>query len=88
MLSVKETTNNPIESGFKLDGDYSDKELAMLETHSYQCPYCGEAVEALLDLSAGDQHYIEDCSVCCRPVVLDLHTDGCDWQLAVAREDD
>ncbi|WP_312233388.1 CPXCG motif-containing cysteine-rich protein, partial [Stutzerimonas nitrititolerans] len=48
----------------------------MLETQPYQCPYCGEVVEALLDLSGGDQQYTEDCSVCCRPVVLDLRTDG------------
>ncbi|WP_313133196.1 CPXCG motif-containing cysteine-rich protein, partial [Stutzerimonas nitrititolerans] len=40
----------------------------MLETQPYQCPYCGEVVEALLDLSGGDQQYTEDCSVCCRPV--------------------
>ena len=25
-----------------------------------------------LDLSAGDQSYIEDCSVCCRPIQLTL----------------
>ena len=36
----------------------------MLESQDYQCPYCGEVVEALLDLSGGDQQYIEDCSVC------------------------
>ncbi|MGE6659193.1 CPXCG motif-containing cysteine-rich protein [Pseudomonas sp. NPDC077408] len=60
----------------------------MLETQDYQCPYCGEGVEALLDLSGGDQQYIEDCSVCCRPIVFDLRTDGSDWQLDVRREDD
>ncbi|WP_312245792.1 CPXCG motif-containing cysteine-rich protein [Stutzerimonas nitrititolerans] len=60
----------------------------MLETQPYQCPYCGEVVEALLDLSGGDKQYTEDCSVCCRPVVLDLRTDGRDWQLEVSREDD
>ncbi|MEE4463826.1 CPXCG motif-containing cysteine-rich protein, partial [Azotobacter chroococcum] len=55
---------------------------------SYQCPCCGETVEALLDLSAGDQQYIEDCPVCCRPLLFELHTDGIDWTLAVRREDD
>jgi len=62
--------------------------MPMLETQPYQCPYCGEVVEALLDLSGGDQQYTEDCSVCCRPIVLDLRTDGRDWQLEVSREDD
>lgn len=60
----------------------------MLESQAYQCPYCGERAEALLDLSAGDQQYIEDCPVCCRPIIFDLHTDGIDWTLDVRGEDD
>ena len=60
----------------------------MLESEDYQCPYCGEWCNALLDLSAGDQQYIEDCSVCCRPIVFDLHTDGENWTLQVRREED
>jgi endogenous inhibitor of DNA gyrase (YacG/DUF329 family) len=60
----------------------------MLETQDYQCPYCGEPVEAVLDLSAGDQQYIEDCPVCCRPIVFSLSTDGVDWQLDVHGEND
>ncbi|MGV8844374.1 MAG: CPXCG motif-containing cysteine-rich protein [Pseudomonas sp.] len=60
----------------------------MLETQHYQCPYCGESVQALLDLSGGDQQYIEDCAVCCRPIVFDLRTDGVDWTLDVRTEDD
>ncbi|MBI3072110.1 MAG: CPXCG motif-containing cysteine-rich protein [Deltaproteobacteria bacterium] len=32
------------------------------------CPYCGELVSLWIDPgSSGDQTYIEDCSVCCRP---------------------
>ena len=60
----------------------------MLESQVYQCPYCGERAEALLVLSAGDQQYIEDCPVCCRPIIFDLHTDGIDWTLDVRGEDD
>lgn len=60
----------------------------MLETQSYQCPCCGETVEALLDLSAGDQQYVEDCPVCCRPLLFELQTDGIDWTLEVRREDE
>ncbi|OYT97152.1 MAG: CPXCG motif-containing cysteine-rich protein [Pseudomonas sp. PGPPP3] len=60
----------------------------MLESQDYQCPYCGEPVEALLDLSGGDQQYIEDCSVCCRPIQFELQTDGDSWDLQVRREDD
>ncbi len=60
----------------------------MLEIQSYQCPYCGEPVEAVLDLSGGDQHYIEDCPVCCRPIVFDLQTDGLDWTLVTRGENE
>lgn len=60
----------------------------MLETQDYQCPYCGELVEAVLDLSAGDQQYIEDCPVCCRPTVFLLETDGQSWHLDVRGEND
>ncbi len=35
-----------------------------------QCPYCGEAFETQVDLSAGSFRYVEDCQVCCRPIEL------------------
>lgn len=47
------------------------------------CPYCGESIDIFIDDSAaqhsGAQHsYIEDCQVCCRPIVLTVtcHADG------------
>ncbi len=60
----------------------------MLEPQVYSCPYCGEPVETVLDLSGGDQRYVEDCQVCCRPVLFDLRTDGQAWSLDVRREDE
>lgn len=42
------------------------------------CPFCGETVSVLLDLSAGDQSYIEDCQVCCRPMDISFVVDGQD----------
>ena len=44
----------------------------MLETVTIHCPYCGEAYETSVDLSAGSQRYIEDCAVCCRPIEVTL----------------
>jgi hypothetical protein len=35
-----------------------------------QCPYCGEQIEVFVDRSVRRQEYIEDCSVCCRPIVI------------------
>lgn len=60
----------------------------MLETERYQCPCCGETVEAVLDLSAGEQAYIEDCPVCCRPLEFHLLTDGERWSLDVRGENE
>lgn len=34
------------------------------------CPYCNETISLVLDLSAGSQEYIEDCSVCCQPIIV------------------
>ncbi len=61
----------------------------MLDATEISCPYCGEAIEILLDASAGDQQYIEDCQVCCRPitVTVTLDADG-DAQASVLAEDD
>jgi len=31
------------------------------------CPFCGQQIELLLDLSAGSHQLTTDCEVCCRP---------------------
>jgi hypothetical protein len=41
-----------------------------IEFVAIQCPYCGEAFETQVDLSAGSFRYVEDCQVCCRPIEL------------------
>lgn len=45
----------------------------MLEEIELTCPYCGEAYTTLVDCSAGEQRYIEDCQVCCQPMELHVH---------------
>lgn len=53
------------------------------------CPYCGEIIELMLDESEPDQCYIEDCAVCCRPIVLAVAFDaGGVPRVHSAREDD
>jgi hypothetical protein len=42
----------------------------MLEEHSFTCPYCWQQISMLLDLSAGEQSYVEDCEVCCNPIAI------------------
>ncbi len=34
------------------------------------CPFCGEEISVLLDLSVSNQTFIEDCEVCCRPIEI------------------
>ena len=39
------------------------------------CPYCAEMIEILVDISVGEQQYIEDCSVCCAPILMSVQVD-------------
>lgn len=39
------------------------------------CPYCGESIVVLVDESVPDQTYVEDCQVCCRPIVIETAED-------------
>ena len=43
-----------------------------LQTTFIQCPYCGEQIEVVVDCSLRRQEYVEDCSVCCRPITLSV----------------
>lgn len=36
--------------------------------HVFTCPYCGEAISMVLDLSVHRDSYVEDCEVCCNPI--------------------
>ncbi|NCQ34286.1 CPXCG motif-containing cysteine-rich protein [bacterium] len=45
-----------------------------LQTATIPCPYCGESIEIFVDCSVPRQQYIEDCSVCCRPIVITAET--------------
>lgn len=55
----------------------------MLETSKDRCPYCGEVVELVIDTSVEIQEYVEDCEVCCRPMLVNVVVtdDGLDLSL-------
>ena len=42
--------------------------------HRFQCPCCWEEISMVLDTSEGGQSYIEDCEVCCRPLLIRYQT--------------
>ena len=52
--------------------------MQLLNVNTIHCPYCGQVVDVVVDNSAGDQEYIEDCSVCCRPIVVRVGIDSRD----------
>jgi hypothetical protein len=60
----------------------------MLEPTDIQCPYCGERIELDIDCSAGTQDYIEDCRVCCRPMVVRVTIDEDGLPQVEARRED
>lgn len=53
------------------------------------CPYCGESITLLVDGSAGEQRYVEDCEVCCKPMVVccSIAADG-SLSVQASHEDD
>ncbi|UNK56343.1 CPXCG motif-containing cysteine-rich protein [Pseudoxanthomonas daejeonensis] len=61
----------------------------MTRWRELRCPYCGERIDVAVDDSAGDQDYIEDCQVCCRPIAISVSVDGPgDEPRVVARRED
>ena len=34
------------------------------------CPYCGEGINVSVEILDESQEYIEDCQVCCQPIVF------------------
>ena len=53
-----------------------------------RCPYCGEPIEVLGDTSVDQQAYIEDCSVCCRPMSLFVSISGDEITIEARDEND
>lgn len=49
--------------------------MGLTELLAISCPYCGETIEIIVDSSVPMQNYVEDCEVCCRPIVLDVAVD-------------
>jgi len=48
---------------------------------TYTCPYCGEPGEIDVDgetdpEASGDQVFVQDCAVCCRPATVTVRVDA------------
>ena len=63
--------------------------MALDDTEQVYCPYCGQEIEVVIDPSAGSQEYVEDCEVCCRPIVFTVRKDRCgEFSVTVRKEND
>lgn len=62
--------------------------MQSIETISQSCPYCGEPIVLLVDCSAGEQHYIEDCQVCCKPITVELRLDDNEPEVCLKTENE
>lgn len=49
--------------------------MSMQEECFLDCPYCGESISVLVDCSCEQQVYVEDCQVCCQPMLLHVTVD-------------
>lgn len=44
--------------------------MSALDSVLVQCPYCWETLDLSVDPSVEDQEYVEDCQVCCQPLLF------------------
>jgi len=58
-----------------------------LEDLTVQCPYCGEPIDVQIESLPQDQSYIEDCSVCCRPIQFEVTPGENGPEVAVSRSE-
>lgn len=58
------------------------------ETAQIVCPYCGESIEIVVDGSLEQQSYVEDCSVCCRPMELTVTVVDDEVSVSARRDDE
>ena len=46
--------------------------MDLLVETDIQCPHCGEDFGIVIDTSQSDALFVEDCTVCCRPMELEI----------------
>lgn len=44
--------------------------MILIQGHDATCPHCWEPINLTLDVSVAEQSYVEDCPVCCRPLIV------------------
>jgi len=63
--------------------------VVLLETTAaVLCPYCGETIELLIDATLPHQRYVEDCEICCRPIIVEIDATADEPAVGVSRENE
>jgi len=62
--------------------------MDLLQNHNLNCPYCGETIQVVVDCSVPSQEYIEDCQVCCRPIILSISVEDEDVHVYASHENE
>ncbi len=58
-----------------------------MDEAAFQCAGCGQWNDTAVDRSAGSrQQYVEDCQICCKPNVLDVHWSPSDQAFLIHAE--
>lgn len=50
--------------------------MDMMHEEEVACPHCGAPHVLLVDATESTGQYIEDCSVCCRPMTVTVETEN------------
>jgi hypothetical protein len=84
-------TPGEIDARFGLEPVYEPEadraeQRALGEYVEIACPYCGETYGTQVDLTAASGAWIEDCSVCCKPIELRVECDEAGQLVAVTGE--
>ncbi len=58
----------------------------MNESLAVSCPYCNEPLYIEPEPSDETVEYVEDCHVCCRPIVVTVHYSASGSEISVRRE--
>jgi hypothetical protein len=56
------------------EGD-GETHLSSENEGSYACPNCGESITVPVPMDGEEQEYVEDCPVCCSPMLLRISVD-------------
>ena len=62
--------------------------MIALDSKKTKCPNCGKMIELIIDCSIEQQEYIEDCQLCCRPILINVQIHRKDFDVSVSNPDE